>query len=166
MDGSPLITAIIPTYKRPQRLKKAIESVLNQTFPLFEVWIFDNHSGDETEEVVWTFQKSDPRVHYCKHKVNIGAVANFNFGLKQVCTPFFSFLSDDDVLLPTFYETSLTVFKKFPQAGFVCGSVILANESGTVINVTTLSWKEREYYEPPDGLFEMIHIQNLLEEIF
>ena len=67
----PLITTIIPTYRRPKYLKKAIESILSQTYPHFQIWVCDNASGDETAEVVAEFSKKDPRVHYFCHEKNI-----------------------------------------------------------------------------------------------
>lgn len=151
-----MITTIIPTYKRAKSLQKAIESTLNQTFPFFEVWIYDNSSNDETEEVVLNLMKKDSRINYYKHPSNIGAVANFNFGLKRIHTPFFSFLSDDDVLFPNFYETAIKGFEKYPKAGFIAGSVLVKNEKGKVVHVATESWKDQEYYDPPEGLWEMI----------
>jgi len=48
----PLITTIIPTYRRPKLLRRAIKSVLGQTFPHFQVCVYDNASGDETPDVV------------------------------------------------------------------------------------------------------------------
>src|SRR5689334_15432360 len=94
------ITTIIPTYRRPQLLRRAIQSVLNQTYPHFQLWVYDNASGDETADVVAEFMQKDPRVKYHCHPHNIGAVANFNYGMAQVTTAYFSFLSDDDVVLP------------------------------------------------------------------
>lgn len=155
-DDKPLIATIIPTYKRPKQLKKAIESVLAQTFASFAVFVYDNNSGDETEEIVRQLQKKDPRVHYFCHPENIGAVANFHFGLEKVTSPFFSFLSDDDLLLPSFYETALSQFDHHPQAGFVCSAVVQATKEGRVIHVATQGWGAQDYYTPPDGLFAMI----------
>jgi glycosyltransferase involved in cell wall biosynthesis len=152
----PLITTIIPTCNRPYLIANALESVLSQTFKDFQVCIYDNSSGDETEKIVRSFIEKEKRVKYHRHKENIGAVANFAFGLDLVDTPYFSFLSDDDSLLPTFYETALSAFTRYPKAGFFCGTVILSNMEGQVINVTTSSWKNIEFYEPPEGLFEMI----------
>ncbi len=51
MQG-PQITTVIPTYRRPKLLRRAIESVLAQTYPHLKVTVFDNASGDETPEVV------------------------------------------------------------------------------------------------------------------
>ena len=101
---TPLITTIIPTYRRPTLLKRAIESVLQQAYPHFQVWVLDNASGDETAEVVTQLTQQDKRVKYYCHPENVGAFNNFQYGLEQVSTPFFSFLSDDDMLLPDFYQ--------------------------------------------------------------
>ena len=150
------ITTIIPTYKRPYSLKKAIQSVLNLTYPHFQVCVYDNASKDETARIVAEFTKIDPRVKYHAHPHNIGAAENFQFGLSRVETPFFSFLSDDDFLLPDFFETAIKGFEKYPDAAFFSGSVIDVNEKGEVIDVILAKWPEREYYSAPEGLLEMI----------
>src|SRR4030042_3564260 len=108
----PLITTIIPTYRRPKFLQRAIKSILNQTYPYFQVCFSDNASGDETAEVVAKLSQREPRLKYYCHSENIGAIANANYGFERVNTPFFSFLSDDDILLPEFYEIALEGFKK------------------------------------------------------
>lgn len=154
--STPSITTIIPTYKRPASLKKAIQSVLNQTYPHFQVCIYDNASKDETARIVAEFTKIDPRVKYHAHPHNIGAAENFQYGLSRVDTPFFSFLSDDDFLLPEFFETAMNGFEKHPDAAFFSGSVIDVNEEAEVIDVILSKWPEREYYSAPDGLLEMI----------
>lgn len=151
-----MITTIIPTYKRPAFLRRAIQSVLDQTYPDFQVCIYDNASQDETARIVAEFAKKDPRVKYHAHLRNIGAAENFQYGLLRVETPFFSFLSDDDFLLPGFFETALKGFEKHPDAAFFSGGVIDVDEQGEVIEVILSKWPEKEYYEAPDGLLEMI----------
>ena len=89
MDNSVLITTIIPTYRRPQLLRRAVMSVLNQTMHNFKVCVYDNASGDETAAVVAEMAESDPRVEYYCHSSNLGAINNFNHGMKHVRTPYF-----------------------------------------------------------------------------
>jgi glycosyltransferase involved in cell wall biosynthesis len=151
-----MITTIIPTYQRPERLKKAIQSVLDQTYSHFELRVYDNASCDATAEVVAAFTEKDPRVHYYCHPQNIGAPENFQYGLSQVNTPFFSFLSDDDFLLPEFYATAIEGFKKYPETAYSAGAVIDMSDQGTVIQVASWGWQDQEYFPPPEGLFEMI----------
>ncbi len=154
--NSPLITTIIPTYKRPQLLKRAIRSVLNQTFTDFQICVYDNASGDETPQVVAELAKEDPRVKYYCHPKNIGALNNFNYGLLHVETPFFSFLSDDDIVLQEFFETALKGFEKYPDAMFSCGATIVITPEGKIIDVPVDLWTREGYFLPSEGIFEMI----------
>jgi glycosyltransferase involved in cell wall biosynthesis len=153
---APLITTIIPTFRRPALLRRAIASVLGQTFANFQVRVYDNASGDETAEIVAQFARRDSRVEYHCHAENIGASANFNYGLARVDTPYFSFLSDDDILLPEFYETTLAGYRRFPDAGFVAGSVIVMSDAGEVLAVPLEEWPREGFFSAPEGLLDLI----------
>ena len=72
-ETTPQITTIIPTYRRPHLLRRAIQGVLNQTYSDFQVCVYDNASGDETAQVVAEFAARDNRVKYHCHSQNIGA---------------------------------------------------------------------------------------------
>lgn len=156
----PLITTIIPTYRRPKLLRRAIRSVLNQTYPHFQVCVYDNASGDETASIVAELSKEDSRVKYYCHPKNIGAIANFNCAMIYVKTPFFSFLSDDDIILPEFYEIALEGFEKYPDAVFSAGSVISMTDKGKVLLSQLSLWPRDGYYAPPEGLFNMMGMKH------
>ena len=153
--AKPLITTIIPTYRRPKLLRRAIRSVLNQTYPHFQVCVYDNASGDETASVVAELSKEDPRVKYHCHAENIGAAKNFIHGMEHVETPFFSFLSDDDLLLPEFYETAMSGFEQYPQAAFSSTEVIYIDANGKIRGSSNHAWKPG-YYSPAHGLLAML----------
>lgn len=55
----PQTTVIILTYKRPQLLKRAVRSALNQTYQSFQMRVYDNMSGDETESIVRELARED-----------------------------------------------------------------------------------------------------------
>ncbi len=151
----PLITTIIPTYRRPKLLRRAIKSVLNQTYPHFQVCVYDNASGDETAEVVAEFAKKDSRVKYYCHSENIGGIRNFKYGMEHVDTPFFSFLSDDDILLPEFYQTALQGFEKHPEAVFSACATVHLDDNGRITQIPLSNWREGLYL-PPTGSLAML----------
>jgi len=153
---NPLITTIIPTYRRPKMLGRAIRSVLSQTYPHFQVCVYDNASGDETASVVTEIAKTDARIKYHCHTENIGVLKNWLYGMEHVETPFFSFLSDDDILLPEFYQTAMEGFENFPDAIFSAGATIQMTNKGKIIGVPLSVWQRDGYYIPPDGLWEML----------
>ena len=56
-----LVTVIVPTYNRSWGLRRAVESVLVQTFPNFQLLIVDDASTDETEQVARWLPPPSPR---------------------------------------------------------------------------------------------------------
>jgi len=153
--NKPIITTIIPTYRRPALLKRAIESVLNQTYPHFQVCIYDNASGDDTADMVTQMAQYDDRIKYYCHPENIGAIKNFQYGFEQVSTPFFSFLSDDDMLLPDFYQIALTGFDKYPESMFSSAATMYMDMKGNHLGIKEAKWKPG-FYQPPVGLLAML----------
>jgi glycosyltransferase involved in cell wall biosynthesis len=141
------ITTIIPTFRRPVLLRRAIESVLAQSYPDFKVCVYDNASGDETEAVVQAYAQRDPRVVYNKNSENIGAVNNMIRGVEGVATPFYSLLNDDDFLLPGFFENVIAGFARHPSAGFACAKSLIVDRVRNRISFRNRDW-EGGFYEP------------------
>ena len=127
--SGPTVTAVIPTRRRPELLRRAIESVLAQTWTDLRVFVSDNASGDATEDVVREIASRDARVTYQRHPVDIGAYPNFQSGLDAVRTEMFSFLSDDDLLFPDFYRRAVDHLLRDPDAGFYASQTVLYDVS-------------------------------------
>ena len=157
-EEKPMITTIIPTYRRPDMLRRAIKSVLNQTYRNLQVCVYDDASGDETASVVAELQKEDSRVKYFCHPKNIGGDENYVYGMGHVDTPFFSFLADDDVLLPNFYQLAMDNFNKYPDAMLFAGTTIpMSNDGGILNRPFPSSWRRYGYYVEPTGMLEMLN---------
>jgi glycosyltransferase involved in cell wall biosynthesis len=164
--GGPLITTIIPTHCRPQLLARAIGSVLSQTYPRVRLQINADASGEETMAVLKEYARKDPRVHYHRHIARVGLEKNFEYGMAQVETPFFSLLGDDDVLLPNFFERALAGFERYPQAMCSACSTIWVDGRGKPIFEPLAGWGEG-LFQPPQGMLNMVrffhpHINSLL----
>jgi hypothetical protein len=151
----PLITAVIPTFRRSRLLKRAVASVLHQTMPRVCVSIFDNASDDDTESVAKALRGADARVTYFRHPTNIGAVANFDFGMRQVSTPYFSLLSDDDVLMPTWYATALETLDRHPDVVLVASRVPVLDDRARMLS-PHVSGLSAGVHQPPGGCLDMI----------
>ena len=139
-EEQPLITVVIPTYRRPKFLRRAIQSVLNQTYTSFRLTVYDNASGDETSEVVRAISKEDSRVVYHCHPQNIGAINNFNFGMRQVSTPYFSLLGDDNYLLPKFFEEAIHHLSGRSEKTIFVGDVENVDEQGRFMSRNLENW--------------------------
>jgi len=157
--AEPLITTVIPTYRRPATLRRAIASVLNQTFSDFRICVYDDVSGDETEEVVDEFRRQDSRVEYLRRPNRIGSLPNFVDGADRVDTPFFSFLSDDDVVLPHFFETAIEGFRRHPEAAMSILTSLRMTASGFTYDAPVLHWPEG-LLQPPLGMLSILRWGN------
>lgn len=154
---APRITTVIPTYRRPRLLRRAVESALAQEEVALRVQVFDNASGDETGTVIAGLAAHDARLHYHCHAANIGGAANFEFGLRNVDTPFFSILSDDDYLLPGFYALALRDLDANPTAMFWAGITLSVDEQGKIWDARQARWAREGLFVPPEGLLSMTH---------
>jgi len=123
------VSVIIPTFRRPDKLKRAIDSVLAQTYPHIELWVVDdNHPTSEfrkaTEEVMNGYSHDD-RVKYIQHSSNLNASTARNSGFNKSTGEFICFLDDDDWFFPEKVERQVTFLNDHPQYGGVyCGAVV------------------------------------------
>lgn len=89
-----LVSIVIPTYQRSNKLKKTLSSVLAQTFINYEVLVMDDGSTDSTREIVNSF--NDSRINYNWQKNTGGPAKPRNDGIKIAKGDWIAFLDDDD----------------------------------------------------------------------
>ena len=111
MNENLKVSTIITTYRRADMLKRAIDSVLNQTYSNIEVIVVDDNdekSEDRknTEEIMTSYA-NNPKVKYIKHKGNMNGAAARNTGIKNSTGEIVCFLDDDDWYLETKIEKQL-----------------------------------------------------------
>ena len=112
-DIYPTVSVIIPTHNRSQLLKRAIGSVLNQTYSKLECIVVDDASTDETTEVVASF--NDDRIRCFRHKINRHASAARNTGIRHSKGELIAFLDDDDEWMDGKLEQQVNLLQKSPQ---------------------------------------------------
>jgi glycosyltransferase involved in cell wall biosynthesis len=107
----------LPVYNGARYLSEAIDSLLQQTWGDFTLYISDNGSSDETQKICEDFAATDPRVVYHREPENRGAAWNYNH-VRDMSTaePFFKWLADDDVHDPTYLEECMAALRERPDA--------------------------------------------------
>jgi len=117
-SSPPKVSICVPTYNRAAILPYAVNSVLAQTYPDFELLICDDASPDNTAEVV--AQWSDSRIRYIRHPQNIKRSRNMRSGYEAAKGEYFVKFDDDDALTPSFLEKTVAVLEAHADADFVC----------------------------------------------
>lgn len=91
---TPQVSVVMPTFNRAHTLKHAIDSVLDQSTPTFELIIVDDGSTDETKAIVLSY--ADDRIRYIALPRNMGANVARNTGIKEAKASMIAFQDSDD----------------------------------------------------------------------
>ena len=110
----PEISVVIPTYNREHTLRRAVQSVLGQTFTDFEVIVVDDCSTDQTKNLVESFR--DKRIVYVRHDQNAGPGAARNTGIRRARGQLIAFLDSDDEWLPEKLRLQVEFLKGAPSS--------------------------------------------------
>lgn len=105
----------IPVFNGASTVGRAIESVLVQTMPDFEVLVSDNASTDMTETICHRYAARDSRIRYVRQPRPISALDNFRVVLGGTGAPYFMWLAADDYVLPQLLEQAVTVLDARPD---------------------------------------------------
>lgn len=127
------VSVIIPTYRRPEFLRRSIDSVLNQTFQEFELIVVDDCSGDFTLQVMKNY--TDPRICFLQHTTKKGGAAARNTGIRKSQGQYIAFLDDDDEWLPAKLQLQVDLLNNSPwKIGVVyTGYNKVATETGDLL---------------------------------
>lgn len=91
-----LVSIIMPAYNAERYIEASIRSVLNQTWPHWELIVVDDCSSDRTAEIVRLFQSEDSRIRLLQNAANRGVSASRNAGIAQAKGEWVAFLDSDD----------------------------------------------------------------------
>ena len=114
---SGLVTVVIPCYNQAHFLTEAIESVLSQSYPNFEVVVVDDGSTDDTSEVAGRYPQ---KVRLIRQE-NRGLSGARNTGIGHARGEYVVFLDADDRLLPEALEVGIEQLEAHPECAFVSG---------------------------------------------
>ncbi len=115
--NNPIVSVYIPTYNRSDLLKRAINSVFEQTVKDVEIIVVDDNSPDDTPQVMAELMAVYPQLKYFRNSENQGACYNRNLAIRNATGRFVTGLDDDDYFLPNRLESFLTAWEtKSPNA--------------------------------------------------
>lgn len=111
-------SVIMPTFNQCAFIRRAIQSLMMQTYTNWELIIVNDGCTDETEEYIADYLK-DPRIIYVKNSVNTGLGHALNQGLIAARYSHIAYLPSDDYYFPEHLETIVRKFEEYPNAPLV-----------------------------------------------
>lgn len=126
---SVILSVISPVYNGAKYLEPFLQSVLQQSFPHFELIMVDDGSTDSSVEIIKSYQKKDSRIHLIgqNHK---GAGSARNFGLSQAKGQYIIFLDSDDWFNDDFFKTMIDRIEVDQSDIAVCEFFIYNQQTG------------------------------------
>jgi len=117
----PLVSIYMPTKNRLELLKRAIQSVLAQSYPNIELLVVDDGSEDGSYEYLTQLAEQNANIRVFRHEKSVGACVARNLAIKHAQGDFVTGLDDDDEFLPE--RVSKLVAAYDDNYAFVCSSM-------------------------------------------
>lgn len=114
MKTNIFLSIVIPLFNKERFVQATINSVLNQTYPNFEIIVVDDCSTDESKTMVEKL--ASDKIKIVSHHINRGLSASRNTGIKHSQYDFVVFLDADDVLKNNYLDKIVSLITSFPAA--------------------------------------------------
>jgi len=150
----PKVSVIMPSYNKDKYIRRAIESILGQTMPNFELIIIDDVSSDESVEIIQSY--SDSRIRFFQNEVNQGIALTRNIGLEKATGEYIALLDADDIA---------TEFRLEKQAVFLDANPEIAVVFGGFDEIDENDIPSETYFTPlknPDYIKARLLVQNVI----
>ena len=103
-DKDVLISTIIPTYNVGKYIEDCIQSLLKQDFYKIEYIFINDHSTDNSLDIINRYAEEDSRIRIINNPKNLGRGASRNIGIKAAKGKYLSFVDPDDCISDNFYQ--------------------------------------------------------------
>jgi glycosyltransferase involved in cell wall biosynthesis len=139
----PLVTVVMPTYRRAAQIGHSIRSLLTGEWQDFELLVRDDGAGDDgTEEAVFCAAQGDRRVKYHRNPRNLRMPENLNSGIREAAGEYIAVCHDHDVYKPPFLSRMVAALEAYPSALFVHCGIEIIDGNGAVTARNVGNWKE------------------------
>ena len=120
MDRTPLISVVMSVHNHEAFVRQAVESVIAQTFPDWELILINNGSSDDSPRLVDELARRDRRIRPI-HQDDIGLPASRNRGISVARGRWIAYLDSDDIWFPWTLAGYARYLEHHPRARFIFG---------------------------------------------
>lgn len=141
-DIQPAVSVVMPVYNDAPYLEAAIQSILAQTLPDFELIIVDDGSTDSSREILERFLSMDHRIRLLEHAQKLGRAAARNKGIFAARAPLICFQDADDTSPPDRLRLHSQYLEDHPEVAVVFSHRIITDESGRLVAKDHIKYSE------------------------
>lgn len=154
----PLVSVIIPVHNGCVYVKQAIESILSQSYQNFELIIIDDHSTDNTLEIIKQYGKLySNKIKVIRVKKRLGAYGAANVAIRQAKGEFIAPMDSDDVSHPERLKEQIEFFLHNKETIVVGTQARIIDKEGIVIGKKIFPLTHEEIYKKFLEVFPIVH---------
>ena len=132
-ENAPRVSVLMSVFNGERFLKRAVESILGQTFTDFEFLILDDGSTDTTWEILGKYTEKDTRIVLIRNEQNIGLTRSLNKGLRLAQGEYLARQDADDISQAQRLELQVKFLDAHPEVGVVGSALEIIDENGKVL---------------------------------
>jgi glycosyltransferase involved in cell wall biosynthesis len=155
------ITIILPFFNEEKYLLDTLNSIKNQTYKNFVCILTNNNSTDNSEIICQDFIQNDKRFIYFKQDTNIGSIANTNFAISHINTPYMMILSGHDIIQEHFIENLLPIIKQNNDISLAFCNYHKIDEQNNITQ--DVSMKDRYKFEGNPLMRYLLSVRDLFD---
>lgn len=156
-SARPLVSVITPFLNVENYISEAVDSVLAQSYPQWELLLVDDGSKDQSTSIARRYAEKYPdRIFYFEHEnhENRGASASRNLGFLKSKGELIAYLDADDIYLPNKLRDQVTILLKHPSAGMMYASTEYWYSWEKIATTGQKDWIWNAFGVPANKLYE------------
>src|SRR5436190_4062288 len=145
----PTFSVLLPNYNHAHFVGHALKAILAQSIQPTEIIVIDDGSTDESLQEIEPFVDRHSHIRLLRNEANRGVNYTLNRALGEAKGEYIYGAAADDQVLPGFFERSLRLLAKHPQAALCCSYPSRVDAVTGSVTPNALGWSDEECYLPP-----------------
>ena len=133
----PLFSVLVANYNRAPYLKEALESILAQDYPNFEVVVVDDGSTDGSDTIIQRLFEGEPKIKYFRTPANEGCGAAMRKCVDHASGAYMALCGSDDILMPTAISSHVDAHRLHPECSIIYSTHYVCDEN---LNIQRLAY--------------------------
>jgi glycosyltransferase involved in cell wall biosynthesis len=155
----------MPNYNDGLSIENTLKAICQQSFSAKEVIVIDDGSQDNSVEIISRLAQQFPFIRLLRNEVNKGMNFSVNRGMKEASGDYIFFASANDKVLPGFFEKSINILAKHPEASLcTCDTLIENVDQGTTYE-RRLNWSSVPCYLSPKQLENVLSKKEVIPHV-
>lgn len=144
----PLVTIAIPVYNGMPYLRDTIQSVVNQTYKDWVLYLINDGSKDDSLKIMNEFAAKDSRIIIIDDGLNKGLIARLNQSTAMTTTKYYARMDADDIMYLTRIEEQVNFLESHPEIDVVGASIMTIDSSNNIISSGLCYGKVERFIHP------------------